>query len=194
MLRRTKREVEKELPSKIEHVVKCAMSAWQKILYQQITDKVCTCSWFLHQTAITHQPTLSVLLTCTALLYRLCIAAYSATSRCQQKLHLHQCLPYSSPCFAMLCSEHYAGTPCCPAVWCACCCSLLPTVSLVQPSCCLCKGCSSWEARYNTWLLIKLTPKGVVFSFLFFSFLFFSFLFKGCSRVCQCCPCTAEIP
>ena len=25
-----------------------------------------------------------------------------------------------------------------------------------------------WAARYNTWLLIKLTPKGVVFSFLFF--------------------------
>ena len=40
MLRRTKREVEKELPSKTEHVVKCAMSAWQKILYQQITGKV----------------------------------------------------------------------------------------------------------------------------------------------------------
>ena len=29
-----------------------------------------------------------------------------------------------------------------------------------------------WAARYNTWLLIKLTPKGVVFSFRFFSFLF----------------------
>ncbi len=29
--------------------------------------------------------------------------------------------------------------------------------------------CCSWAARYNTWLLIKLTPKGVVFSFLFFS-------------------------
>ena len=28
-----------------------------------------------------------------------------------------------------------------------------------------------WAARYNTWLLIKLTPKGVVFSSLFFSFL-----------------------
>ncbi len=25
-----------------------------------------------------------------------------------------------------------------------------------------------WAARYNTWLLIKLTPKGLVFSFLFF--------------------------
>ena len=24
-----------------------------------------------------------------------------------------------------------------------------------------------WAARYTTWLLIKLTPKGVVFSFLF---------------------------
>ncbi len=27
-----------------------------------------------------------------------------------------------------------------------------------------------WAARYNTWLLITLTPKGVVFSFLVFSF------------------------
>ncbi len=26
-----------------------------------------------------------------------------------------------------------------------------------------------WAARYNTWLLMKLTPKGVVFSFLFLS-------------------------
>ena len=25
----------------------------------------------------------------------------------------------------------------------------------------------TWAARYNTWLLIKLTPKGVVFSFSF---------------------------
>jgi len=25
----------------------------------------------------------------------------------------------------------------------------------------------TWAARYNTWLLIKLPPKGVVFSFLF---------------------------
>lgn len=39
MLRRTKREVEKELPSKTEHIIKCGMSGWQKILYQQITDK-----------------------------------------------------------------------------------------------------------------------------------------------------------
>lgn len=31
MLRRTKNEVEKELPSKTEHVVKCDMSAWQKV-------------------------------------------------------------------------------------------------------------------------------------------------------------------
>ncbi len=27
----------------------------------------------------------------------------------------------------------------------------------------------TWAAWYNTWLLIKLTPKGVVFSFLLFS-------------------------
>ncbi len=28
----------------------------------------------------------------------------------------------------------------------------------------------TWAARYNTWILIKLTPKGVVFSFLFDAF------------------------
>ena len=27
--------------------------------------------------------------------------------------------------------------------------------------------CPTWAAQYNTWLLIKLTPKGAVFSFLF---------------------------
>jgi len=31
-----------------------------------------------------------------------------------------------------------------------------------------------WAARYNTWLLIKLTPKGVVFSFLFFFYFRFN--------------------
>ncbi len=31
-------------------------------------------------------------------------------------------------------------------------------------------GLVTWAARYNTWLLIELTPKGVVFSFLSFSF------------------------
>ena len=36
---------------------------------------------------------------------------------------------------------------------------------------------ATWSARYNTGLLIKLTPKGVVFSFIFFYFLFFSVLF-----------------
>ena len=30
---------------------------------------------------------------------------------------------------------------------------------------------SSWAAQYNIGLLIKLTPKGVVFSFLFFSYI-----------------------
>ncbi len=42
MLRRTKAEVEKELPAKTEHIVKCAMSAWQKVIYQQITEQVNT--------------------------------------------------------------------------------------------------------------------------------------------------------
>ncbi len=59
-----------------------------------------------------------------------------------------------------------------------------------------------WAAQYNTWLLIKLTPKGIVFllfssllfssllfssllfSSLSFSFLSFSFLFFSCSLPC----------
>ena len=40
MLRRTKREVESELPGKTEHVVKCALSAWQQAQYDQIREKV----------------------------------------------------------------------------------------------------------------------------------------------------------
>ena len=40
MLRRTKSEVEQELPSKIERVIRCRLSAWQKHLYSQISEKV----------------------------------------------------------------------------------------------------------------------------------------------------------
>ena len=40
MLRRTKSEVEQELPSKIERVIRCSLSAWQKHLYSQISEKV----------------------------------------------------------------------------------------------------------------------------------------------------------
>jgi SNF2 family DNA or RNA helicase len=39
MLRRTKREVEKELPNKIEQIVKCDLSAWQRLQYTQVTNK-----------------------------------------------------------------------------------------------------------------------------------------------------------
>ncbi len=46
---------------------------------------------------------------------------------------------------------------------------LCPSATLLQPP--------AWAAQYNTWILIKLTPKGIVFALLFFSFLFFSFLF-----------------
>ena len=38
LLRREKKEVEKELPSKTEYVIKLQMSAWQKIVYQQIKE------------------------------------------------------------------------------------------------------------------------------------------------------------
>jgi len=42
-------------------------------------------------------------------------------------------------------------------------------VKLVSPcpSFAACVACQCWAARYNTWLLVKLTPKAVVFSFLF---------------------------
>ena len=32
--------------------------------------------------------------------------------------------------------------------------------------CMCCSVTNAWAARYNTWLLIKLTPKGMVFFFL----------------------------
>ncbi len=44
----------------------------------------------------------------------------------------------------------------------------------VYSASCLC--CTTpWPACYNTWLLIKLTPKGVVFSLLFFLSFFFCY-------------------
>ena len=39
LLRREKREVEKELPSKTEYVIKLQMSEWQKIVYQQLKEQ-----------------------------------------------------------------------------------------------------------------------------------------------------------
>ena len=38
MLRRVKSEVEKELPSKIERVIKVDLSAWQRIVYNGIQE------------------------------------------------------------------------------------------------------------------------------------------------------------
>ena len=38
LLRRVKKEVEKELPDKIEYVIKVELSAWQRISYRQIQD------------------------------------------------------------------------------------------------------------------------------------------------------------
>ena len=40
MLRRTKAEVETELPGKAEHIVRCGLSAWQRLWYRQITEEV----------------------------------------------------------------------------------------------------------------------------------------------------------
>ncbi|CAL8470241.1 g9783 [Coccomyxa elongata] len=39
MLRRTKREVETELPGKTEHVLRCDLSAWQRLWYRQIAEE-----------------------------------------------------------------------------------------------------------------------------------------------------------
>lgn len=38
ILRRKKDEVEKYLPSKTQVILKCDLSAWQKIYYQQVTE------------------------------------------------------------------------------------------------------------------------------------------------------------
>ena len=56
-----------------------------------------------------------------------------------------------------------------------CCLLLLPTAVLHSPL--RQSSLLVWAAWYIARLLVKLTPKGVLFSFLFFSFLFFSFLF-----------------
>jgi SNF2 family DNA or RNA helicase len=39
LLRRVKKEVESELPSKVEYVIKVELSAWQKKIYEQIETK-----------------------------------------------------------------------------------------------------------------------------------------------------------
>ena len=38
LLRREKKDVEEELPKKTESVIKVELSAWQKIVYNYITD------------------------------------------------------------------------------------------------------------------------------------------------------------
>lgn len=38
ILRRKKDEVEKFLPGKTQVILKCDMSAWQKVYYQQVTE------------------------------------------------------------------------------------------------------------------------------------------------------------
>ncbi len=56
--------------------------------------------------------------------------------------------------------------------------------------CSLLQVTTSWAARYNTWLLIKLTPKGVVFSFLFFSRLLLlpaTVYYYARAELCSCC-------
>lgn len=39
LLRRVKKEVEAELPDKKEHVIKIELSAWQKLIYDNISQK-----------------------------------------------------------------------------------------------------------------------------------------------------------
>lgn len=41
LLRRVKKEVESELPNKVEFLIKVELSAWQKIIYDQIDEKQC---------------------------------------------------------------------------------------------------------------------------------------------------------
>lgn len=39
LLRRLKRNVEDQLPDKVEKVLKCGFSAWQKRMYEQMREK-----------------------------------------------------------------------------------------------------------------------------------------------------------
>lgn len=39
LLRRIKKEVEAELPDKVEHIIKVELSTWQKILFNKINDR-----------------------------------------------------------------------------------------------------------------------------------------------------------
>lgn len=41
LLRRVKKEVESELPSKVEYIIKVELSAWQKVIYNQIDENQC---------------------------------------------------------------------------------------------------------------------------------------------------------
>jgi ATP-dependent helicase STH1/SNF2 len=41
LLRRVKKEVEAELPSKVEYIIKVELSAWQKVVYNQIDETQC---------------------------------------------------------------------------------------------------------------------------------------------------------
>lgn len=40
LLRRLKTDVESQLPQKVEHVLHCAMSSWQKVIYRQIMNRI----------------------------------------------------------------------------------------------------------------------------------------------------------
>lgn len=40
LLRRLKTDVEAQLPQKVEHVLRCDMSSWQRVLYRQITKRI----------------------------------------------------------------------------------------------------------------------------------------------------------
>jgi SNF2 family DNA or RNA helicase len=38
VLRRLKKEVESQLPDKVEHILRCDLSAWQKCLYSHVRE------------------------------------------------------------------------------------------------------------------------------------------------------------
>lgn len=40
LLRRLKADVESQLPQKVEHVIRCDMSAWQRVLYRQVQSRI----------------------------------------------------------------------------------------------------------------------------------------------------------
>jgi len=100
--------------------------------------------------------------TWTSLLQSVHAASWTGSSNCKhssaKRSHVRMsCLQDHTLCTD--CLWHSLSQSICLSVW---------SKQQEQPCSCATGACinRTWAARYNTWLLSKLTPKGIVFSFL----------------------------